>query len=405
MPDWFRDSEWMKRRRERMRYFRSVPMRRLWALMLAAFALFSATGLLIQLMNRRSGPIEITALWVVWTGAMAVGYILVLARVPKYTPVLVVAQIAGAWLISRMQHAIGHVVPLHQLSPPTTVVAYSSVAYGLTILSYVLFFVFIHNEGQEAIRNSTELELARGIQTTLVPPIRLRDGRVDLFAVSLPSAKVGGDIVDLVEDGESLFLYVGDISGHGLQAGILMGMLKAAVRSQLIEGTAATRLLRNLNQVLPAVKESNMYATLAALRLTFESRGGEGRSALEQAPVRGRAEYALAGHPAILHYRAAQKTVVQLAQQELPLGLLPDAAYATEHVEFAAGDVFVLSTDGVSEVEDDAGQEFGMDGIARHLSRTAGESSAEAMVEGMLQDVRAFGKQTDDQTLLCVRIL
>ena len=410
MPDWFKDSAWMKRRRERMRYFRSIPMRRLWALMLAAFTLFAATGFLIQLMNRGSAPVEITLLWVVWSGVWAVLYILVLARVPKYLPALIVVQVLTNLFLAWVQGVIMRTLPLHHIAPELGMKVYSGVAYGLVIVSYVLFFVFIHSEGQEAIRNATELELARGIQSTLVPPLSLRDSRVDLFAVSLPSARVGGDLVDMVADGQTLFLYVGDISGHGLQAGILMGMLKAAVRSQLIERTSTTRLLHNLNEVLPAVKESSMYATLAALRLVFSPEPDEVRDARPEmarrsGAVRGFAEYALAGHPAILHFRAGATEVMSLAQEELPLGLMPVGEYATEQVEFASGDVFVLATDGVSEVEDEQSRAFGMEGITRCVQSAAGRRSAEEMVQAIVQDVRAFGRQTDDQTVLCVRIL
>jgi sigma-B regulation protein RsbU (phosphoserine phosphatase) len=86
---------------------------------------------------------------------------------------------------------------------------------------------FIQNEGTVAIRMQTELAIAQGIQKTLVPTINWCSERLEIYGASIPSAEVGGDLVDVVplSDG-SVFAYVADVCGHGLPAGILMGMIK-----------------------------------------------------------------------------------------------------------------------------------------------------------------------------------
>jgi serine phosphatase RsbU (regulator of sigma subunit) len=82
----------------------------------------------------------------------------------------------------------------------------------------------------------TELALAQGIQHTLVPIVHSRSQFWEVYGVSLPSEQVGGDLVDLVQEHEgSALAYVADISGHGLQAGILMGMFKTAARTCIAE--------------------------------------------------------------------------------------------------------------------------------------------------------------------------
>ena len=80
---------------------------------------------------------------------------------------------------------------------------------------------------------------------------------------------MGGDLVDAVpfSDG-SVFAYVADVSGHGLPAGILMGMIKTAVRSQLVDFPTPTAVFERLNEVLPTVKEPQMYATCTALHIS-----------------------------------------------------------------------------------------------------------------------------------------
>ena len=106
----------------------------------------------------------------------------------------------------------------------------------------------------------------------MFPIVDWRSARTEIYGVSLPSAEVGGDLVDVVPlpDG-SVFAYVADVSGHGLPAGILMGMIKTAVRTQLFDLPSPTAVFERLNEVLPAVKEPHMYATCTALRI-FETR-------------------------------------------------------------------------------------------------------------------------------------
>lgn len=98
---------------------------------------------------------------------------------------------------------------------------------------------------------------------------------------------MGGDLVDLVVDGGKVFAYLADVSGHGISAGILMRMVKTAMRQAWLTKQSLSALLESVNTVLPAVKEPEMYATLAALRFDGFSR----------------AEFALVGHPSVLHYR------------------------------------------------------------------------------------------------------
>ena len=169
---------------------------------------------------------------------------------------------------------------------------------------------FMQREGSRAVRIQTELAIAQGIQKTLVPVIDSRAGSVELYGVSIPSAEVGGDLVDAVPLSKgSVFAYVADVSGHGLPAGILMGMIKAAVRTQLVDLPTPTAVFERLNEVLPTVKESQMYATCTALRIQ---------------PVTNdsgcRVDYAVAGQPAMLVV-FADGSVSRLADEQLPLWL------------------------------------------------------------------------------------
>ena len=115
------------------------------------------------------------------------------------------------------------------------------------------------------MRMQTELSLAHGIQATLVPTLSFETPRFEVYGKSIPSTEMGGDLIDVIQSDGSLLAYVADISGHGLPAGQLMGMLKAALRVSLQFHQQPVALLESADRVLPAVKEPDMYATIALL--------------------------------------------------------------------------------------------------------------------------------------------
>ena len=93
---------------------------------------------------------------------------------------------------------------------------------------FLLFFA--GTEGLASVRMQTELSLAHGIQATLVPTVFFQNASFELYGKSIPSTEMGGDLIDVIETDGGLVAFVADISGHGLPAGQLMGMLKAAMR-------------------------------------------------------------------------------------------------------------------------------------------------------------------------------
>jgi hypothetical protein len=245
---------------------------------------------------------------------------------------------------------------------------------------------------QEETRLSTELASAHSIQRTLVPPISASFSGYDLNGLSLPSEKVGGDLVDVVLlPNRSIVAYVADVSGHGLQAGILMGMVKTAVRTILLEScddpaSLLASLCDRLNRALPTVKESHMYATLSAVCLAPD----------------GRIEYTLAGHPSILYYQASSRTVQALGCYQLPVGLLPVDAYISHSLQIEQGDLLAIATDGILEAANSQEEEFGSDRIAALLTEMPGQDLA-SLRDSIVSAAQAFGKQADDQTILLIR--
>jgi serine phosphatase RsbU (regulator of sigma subunit) len=240
-----------------------------------------------------------------------------------------------------------------------------------------------------------ELRLAHRIQATLVPPVALRCTRFDVYGISCPSDKVGGDLVDALylSNGDAI-AYLADIAGHGLQAGILMGMLKTAARTALLDESThephrtIPALLDRLNTVLPHVKEPHMYATFTGFRLGVD----------------GSVFYALAASPPILHWHAKERVLSHTNEPQLPLGLLPVPKFDGEILPTASGDLVVVATDGILEVCNKRGEEFGVERVKEVILANVSDSLPE-LAGKILASVGQFGVQLDDQTILIVRRL
>jgi Stage II sporulation protein E (SpoIIE) len=363
-------------------------MRELRFLMIAVFLLFGAGGFLRDVGARGRLPVAAVLLAVVSGGGLAAAYVVVFARRISLLPLVIAVQIVLTAVVARV---IAVMVGSPRFVSPSTEwgLAFAEAGTWVMVLgSYGFFLGFINTSGRRAMIAQRELQLAQGIQATLAPRISYRDERFEVCAVTLPSEKVGGDVVDLVVHDGVLFCYVADVSGHGLQAGILMGMVKTAGRTLLLDGCGLAEMQNKMNRVLPTVKEQHMYMTFAGLRL----------------PPGDEAEYASAGHPPMLHWRAATKDVATLGVEQLPIGMFECVEYETARVRYGKGDVFVITTDGVLEAENDAGEEFSL-GRLEVVMRQSEALSPEQTVEAVVSSVRSFGKQKDDQTILVLRAL
>ena len=120
------------------------------------------------------------------------------------------------------------------------------------------------------------------------------------------------------------------------------------------------------------------------------------------------AEYSLAGHPPILHYRAQTGDIARLAMSQFPLGLLPPehggGCYASQRVSYSPGDLFLMITDGISEVPNASDEEFGLDRLERLLGSNAGQPLPQLWAL-IMDEVTRHGVQQDDQTLLLLRVV
>jgi len=257
----------------------------------------------------------------------------------------------------------------------------AALAIGFALLMRGAIFAYRTKQAARA-----ELDIARRVHESIVPPISFTAPGVEILARSRTSSTMGGDLIDVITRDGEVDVFLADVSGHGVKAGIVMAMLKASVRTRLASGGPLGEILQDVNRVLAGLSDPSMFATLACLRV----RGG------------GIVEYALAGHLPILHVTRAGE-LRELPNQSLPLGIEPGERYSTGKTAASPGDVLVLMTDGLVEVQGKNGRQLGLGALSKAFREAPG-GSVEAIHSRVMALVDAHGAQLDDQTLALVRI-
>jgi phosphoserine phosphatase RsbU/P len=366
-------------------YWRALPMRRLTKLLAGTFLVAAGVGAAVDLLQLNHPRLVHGFFWPIFAGTMAAG--ILATRIKKFRLVLPLwlLMVGLAWLAYRAVRA-SESFPLPDALRQRVVFDAVGIYLG-TGLGFRLLLSFVTTEGLDSARMQTELSLAHGIQETLVPTVSFQSATLQVYGKSIPSAEMGGDLIDVIQSNGSLLTYVADVSGHGLAAGQLMGMLKTAIRVSLQFQQHPVAVLESADRVLPAVKEPDMYATLALL--CFDSST--------------QAEYALAGHVPILHYRDRSRDTVRLSMEQFPLGLIPGGHYSSQRVPYSARDLFLMLTDGISEVPNERDEEFGLAQLERLLTQYAAQPLPRIW-ELIMEAVTQHGSQQDDQTLLLVRV-
>ena len=377
--------------------FRAIPFSRLWLLLLAVFFLFAVPGFYSDISHRGTSPYAVAFVVAAIIGLNGVIWIIVVHRLPAIfiAAMLVLQSFYGSIIVS-VANGMTHTFNLQAVPSEQGIHFAAAWMLRASIASYIAFIAFIRIEGRRSLRIQNELELAHSIQRTLVPTVQIRTPRFELYGISHPSEKVGGDLVDAVNlPNGDLVAYLADVAGHGLPASILMGRLKTAARTALLD-TAAERepcetiplLLNRLNTVLPQVKEPTMYATFTGFRLCVDSKIFCG----------------LAASPPVVHWHASEQSVSRFEEPQFPVGLLPVSQFDGFALNAATGDLFVVATDGILEVADKRGEEFGIERLNDVIIGGPCDPLPQ-LAARILAAARSFGRQLDDQTLLLVRCL
>ncbi len=239
-------------------------------------------------------------------------------------------------------------------------------------------------------RAAQELEIATQVQARLFPQTLPPLTTLDYAGICIQARHVGGDYYDFLSLGrERIGLVIGDISGKGIAAALLMANLQANLRSQCaIALDEPQRMLCSVNQLFYENTIEGAYATL------FFAEYDDGARRLR---------YANCGHLCALLLRR-DRTVERLNSTSTVLGLFKEWECAIGERRLFAGDTLALYTDGITESFNDAGEEYGEQRLIEALLRHR-ELSSQALLTSIVDDVRQFSprEQHDDITLIVAK--
>ena len=251
-----------------------------------------------------------------------------------------------------------------------------------------------HTLLREHDKQSHELEIARQVQQRLFPHTHEAIAGVDYAGSCRPALHVGGDLYDFIQFSDTrLGIAIGDISGKGVGASLLMATLRAYMRGLLTVARAdLPNLMRSLNRFVGESSFAERYATLFYAQYDASTR---------------ELCYVNAGHCPPLLFRAggAVADALRLDTGGPVVGLLPKCDYEQGTVHLAPGDVLIGFTDGISEAANEADVEWGEQGIAAAVTRLR-EVPAHALVQQVMAKAVehiASAAQRDDMTLVALR--
>jgi len=248
-----------------------------------------------------------------------------------------------------------------------------------------------HAERLESERRAAqELEIAKQVQARLFPQIRPELKTVEYAGVCLQARQVGGDYFDFLNLGpERLGLIIGDVSGKGIAAALLMANLQAALRSQsALAFDQPELLLKSVNSLFYDNTTENAFASLLFADYNDATR---------------RLRYVNCGHLSGLLLKR-NGNVEKLEPTSTLLGLFKEWDCSMREQELSPGDVLVLYTDGVTEATDFRGEEFGERYLIESL-RQHRELSCQALLGAIVDGVRQFSaqEQHDDITAIVAK--
>ena len=250
----------------------------------------------------------------------------------------------------------------------------------------------IASEVAQRERLNRELEIAREVQEHLFPQNHFAVPGLDYAGRCRPARGVGGDYYDFLELPDTAFgIAVGDISGKGIPAALLMASLQASLRGQTISGAGdLAKLMSNVNQLIFETSPANRYATF------FFG---------QYEPSTRQLKYVNGGHNPPMIFRNGE--VLRLEDGGPVVGLFKAARYSQGAVSLESGDVLLFYTDGISEAMNAADEEWGEERMMETV-RACQSRPAVEMIDELMRAADAFAAgapQHDDMTIIVVKVL
>ena len=236
-----------------------------------------------------------------------------------------------------------------------------------------------------------ELKIAHGIQMSMLPktyPAFPSRDDIDIFGQVTPAKAVGGDLYDFFIRDEKLFFCIGDVSGKGVPASLVMAVTRSLFRNIAAHTQEPNQMIMGINESLSDNNETNMFVTLFVGVLDLAS---------------GSLDYSNAGHdmPLII---TGSEVVLLPCDPNIPAGVMPGWAYTSQQIQLKPDTTIFLYTDGLNEAEDISHRQFGMEQVIE-TAKTAG-GCPQDLIAAMNSAVQQFvgdAEQSDDPTMFAIQ--
>jgi serine phosphatase RsbU (regulator of sigma subunit) len=223
-----------------------------------------------------------------------------------------------------------------------------------------------------------DLQIARRVQEALVPSGTFRGPRIEIRSAYIPSETLSGDFYDYFLQDELMYLFVADVSGHGLPASILVALLKSYIHTEADANMSLSSFMANLNDFLFSVSLPTQFATAQLFRIDSD----------------GNLVYANAAHPPFLLFqRSIGRTLIHEAPSHL-LGAMPSMKFEENRLQVSPGDTLFVYTDGLTDRRDAAGEFYSIDRIVALMDHGR-DSELAAVYDRIYEDVSGFAATED----------
>lgn len=253
-------------------------------------------------------------------------------------------------------------------------------------------FEKVSRDLEEGKRMLGELEIASGIQTSILPPHNPAIPGLDIAAKTRSAVELGGDNFDFITKDDNTYIYIGDVTGHGVPAALIMIMVNTLVHTLVETYATAYEVVVNVNKQLKTKIKSTMFMTMLILRWNA---------------VEKKMSFVGCGHEYLMIYRKKTGKCELTKSGGIGLGMVPDNSKLIKEIdiEFNPGDMIVLYTDGVTEGRNMSGDMYSLERLTEAVERFGPEYGADGVVNHVAKDYSQFVEnhvQDDDVTLIVI---
>ncbi len=240
----------------------------------------------------------------------------------------------------------------------------------------------------------SELSIARQIQFGMLPhifPPYPNLPNVELFATLTPAKEVGGDLYDFFADGDTLYFMVGDASGKGVPASLLMAVTSSLFRSMAKHLKDPAKVLESMNNSISEKNDACMFITLFVGALNIKT---------------GELLYSNAGHNAPILIRDREAKFIDVTPN-IPLGIMADMEFTSHKMRITPDDMLFLYSDGLTEAESGTKELYSNERLLGELSSLGENTSPREVLERVIKSVQNFvqeSEQSDDLTMLALKL-